>query len=1733
MVNLVLPALLNLVFAGAILLLINSFGVKEYSDMYAASVSRFLTSPWSESPTRTIKEVKGPKQVYSWLNNVFATQLYSEAFVNGDEHDYCTKSFPCVLGEGNAVTKDQCQTGLVVGADGCPSYIEETASCCEPCTEDCADVTISTRTYDITNTTRVTDLSENCMDELPAWLDHLTEWDRDGGPDPPPDPLPPFIFCPERMSTVDTDVATFKAEMVERPLMVARYNRVIMGRLTLKRMQIVPHKSLAFKHGYSYQFKTSHLFYDNYNLISENTTDFGTSESSVYQNNGGYRGRGGFVKYLDFEKGEMALRSTFAELQAEGWFDLAQATLTLDLIFYNGNVNKFLHVTFAFQHTAAGQTSFFVHAVPLDLSLHDFGRARTYTRIVTYFILACLFIFFLKDEITDMTAAPTEYFTNYLKVISLSALLMFFVTLIVYCQLVLTHEYITLEFPLPDQDFEQHKRIEEYDQLVYLGYMQDLFFSCLSFLWLLFMWRVIVIGTSLVPDMSIVFATLRSILPNLFAWFALLVVFWAGFTISYHYIFGVRSYQFSEPYLASLTTLRMMCGQTMFEDMQQGDPNYATLLFIGFHLWFLIIFQMMYSIVILGYGLEKKDAENSGDGVEKQPFHKICANLKEFVKGHLSPLTRLLSILDQLVGSSDAGTGRINADEIAKLRDKRQEKPRLRTVRYEQKHAIKIEKDILLREEPPAYRTGRMHYIVDYMEPEGQAESHNVRKGFRLIGYKAAALALDCSKFREPETFDKAYNKSTKKMLQIIGENLKEDDNFGPAPSIDLLFEGDSKKVTFNCASFLVFWALFVIWATFVCRVLTSYELNAIQANSLRGPAWYEYNRMRVVDYDRITRMSSVPLWLRNAVIEKNFECYGSIYNTSEACADHLDDMVRPDWVLFANQIQVSSPLYLEYDGGIEGAAGEDATIPAHGGYSIGYVPGEDTVTVTEAQRVADYNIGVHYNSHLRLTLQLPCFEKNTRDRWEAGYPYVLSSAIAKKNCMFHGCMQEAILEAEATNSPCLNRYGEERPQLRYFDGSWSKMTYRYTEESSFAGRGGIVAGFGNTKQEARIILTALTEDNLFAEATSVAMEIVTYNGNYKLFTYTTAKFAVDETGLLEKHLDTITYPLELFTQGSLEGSSAGQRLAFVFAVFGIILLYMLFFIWRMMVDIYVQYKISSKMYHHIFQMPFDYIVEDAWNVVEIASLCLTAGVICQLFIYQSYKPDIKLKPPWFVESWTIDYKPSGVAERDQPPDTFDDHAYVGQSWRLLVALIALASMSLALNALKYMNFAASLRLSMMTFGSAAAELLSMTIIICLMLYGFVVMFNLRFGVQFHRFGTPTESLSELFIWICGDFHIDDLVRSVPAYVLCIFPFFVILFILLTTMFLAAVVYKWETTRMDARDPSVVNELYRVYDFLFPKKLEDTGDSAREATQMDGKYWMGCSILQQLPKLQEDGRIIEVRHHGDSAAEAQRAEHSRTAKRIEADGYGHNGQASLRKPELSTKNIELVFRRVHMEIASQLCRKVYVEEEDEDDYGGGVGELDEHALEEDRPPRAGDTGSAGQGMVAEDEKALEGTITLPILDHEVKDDIKTDVQNKLQSQLNVDRNRDAQEFLLDALVTALEKTPVLAEVRDFFRLPPILYPKKPEEKKNFEESKQNMEIRLNHVLRWLEAESKLKHYALLKDQALARERVLKQQSLVLADYLEGLENSIEDLRKEIAELNSSTQNLRKHVTPLL
>jgi len=328
--------------------------------------------------------------------------------------------------------------------------------------------------------------------------------------------------------------------------------------------------------------------------------------------------------------------------------------------------------------------------------------------------------------------------------------------------------------------------------------------------------------------------------------------------------------------------------------------------------------------------------------------------------------------------------------------------------------------------------------------------------------------------------------------------------------------------------------------------------------------------------------------------------------------------------------------------------------------------------------------------------------------------------------------------------------------------------------------------------------------------------------------------------------------------------------------------------------------------------------------------------------------------------------------------------------------------------------------------------------------------------------------------------------------------------------------------------------------------------------KLDSDFWQKMSILRHLGNLDETGKILVTKAEektgwsklrsqvaGDDSPSKLEAGSAVALLDKEGDGMDaeaesemhHQGGFDFRQPDHQKKFLK-VFKKAHMEIASQMCRSVDTQRQD---MGAGVGILD---LEEGTGGHVAFAGmasnvSAASGAAANSQqRLLDADAATPqgeligIIEYPQPEQVADAIAAKLHKKLE-ESEHPAEEIWLDALVTVLEESRGLEKLQGFFLPMPMILPKKPEEWGNFNQKKMKMERRLDLFLQWLQAEARIKHYGFLKVQAESKERVLKQQSLVLTDYLETLDQQIESLQEHIKVLERKNAHMRSHVSPLL
>eukprot|EP00929_Paragymnodinium_shiwhaense_P112483 TRINITY_DN80741_c0_g1_i1.p1 TRINITY_DN80741_c0_g1~~TRINITY_DN80741_c0_g1_i1.p1 ORF type:complete len:1736 (-),score=254.35 TRINITY_DN80741_c0_g1_i1:79-5286(-) len=1704
----------------------------EAAEMFEAAIEPFRRKPFSSEPRRTMKDVSSGLDVKRWLDKVFVGELFADFPTNGESLDYCSEAYPCVLEEGFA-RANTCALNLVVGDRNCPSYMPAGTSCCEQCQgEHCQLWDVATKQLVLGNTTAVDDLSANCADDMPSWYEDLDGWiSEEASPSPPSSPQmkTDFQFCPERVPKISLNMETGQPTRTDRPLMLSQYNRVLMGRMTLKRVQINPNQSPKFINAYPATVKVGQIDAWSESEYGEDIEAFGINmegEPWRYQSGKGFNSAGGFVHMLQFTPASrIDLVGQIAKLDESGWFDLKQGSFVVDLLLFNGNTDMLMYVAFIFEHTFSGDTETGVHVSTIDVSLNalkPFGSV--FGRWLLYSVALVLFLFFVKEEWSDMSCDGVAYFSNFMSIIQVSCLLLFGYSILRYLMLVGSNSYVFLEFPFPE---DHGKTVDMFQDLVNLCMSMNELKAVLAFNTWLSIVRLVSLFASLAPSLGIVFNVIHAVRYHLIAYLAIFVIVTSGFAVCCHLLFGIRLKAYSSIWFAFLTTITQTLGDSGFEDMVSADATVGFCTHIFFQLVFVIVRQPLLSMIILGYAVEKQRVAKLSE-VDRHPLQHIIQLLVQQMWDATSFLRRyFVGIAQALVGQGGSGGNiRINYDLVARLRDKRPTRPRTRTVQYNAKgDATELvgmsdpSRDITLRADDPFYPNGLMQYYVEKTHEDGMAEEASVLPGYRLVGITARG-ALDNERFRDYDRYhglndfgeagekaSQSYNKNAKRIL----EDLK------TLPPVALHFEGPVKPYSIECVALLLFAGMFVSFATEICQIESSITVQKAMQGRVSHGEWYEYDPLRVSNFHDITSLRSIPSWLDN-LVDYEYHCVGRFHSDGDFCNPKTTEKIRDEWFLYSGPDNWAGEDTYHDSGGNLPLTSTPAAVE---GFSLGFAPltsparpEVSEVKVKESSRIEEYNTAVGRNNHIRLTIQVACFEENTKEAVAADYPFVLTPTILRTwGCSHEGCMKGMIKK----NARCLDSEGASR-DLRRIVGSRHNISYMYTDAGSYAGGGGIVIGFGATQAEAKEVMEILGQDlQLQSNLLSLVFEMIHYNGNQDLFAYSTAVFNMFHTGRLASEFRVIVFPMNLFANaGFLPYAIAG------YAGF------MLLFTFYMLADLLRQYRISKELQRPLYKFLLDWIHEDWWNAIDAASTVLNFYALYLFFAYltvdASYDPWSTKPLSSFTLSWAF---------RDEAnlatPDHFLRFHQVAELFETFQAQLAFSGLFLFLRIIKYFGAIPALRLMMDALGLAFREVFVIALIIVLQFIGFLIIFYTRYGVLFHdAYGSILDTASELFLYLCASFHITQLMDHSMTHFPAFFLIFLVLFEILFTTILAAIVYQWKVTRRDAQEMSLTRTTFKFLEAFQPAKApKDT----KKMVVLDKDFWQRCSVLHHLDRIDESGKVRHSDHHA-GGAEGER------------DGRGDEG-LSLAPAAVMVSRVAgtaesafaMILKKAHMEAASGRCRQIGAPlPRDDLDSGAGVGEMvdpDEAATPSRRNSNAAATAANAFITSLEDLGPDEDApLEIGIVEGEVDEERAGEIYRKLDLKLHEDAS-PVEEVWLDALVTVLEELGTLKALQQFFLPPPIIMPRKPQEWGHFAMKKVKMERRLDLFLRWLKEETTIMHLRYLKSCTAAKERVLKQQSLVLADYLGDVDRHISELDKDIKQLERRNSEMYAHASPLI
>mmetsp|Transcript_56330 Transcript_56330/g.134438 ORF Transcript_56330/g.134438 Transcript_56330/m.134438 type:complete len:1649 (+) Transcript_56330:89-5035(+) len=1644
----VMPVLLSLCFALAFLAFTFLQETDVSAEMFQAAGARFLNAPWRQYPKSVIYDVHGPRDVHLWLENVFINQLYMERAENGNDEAYCTKSNPCRLGEGNANLDSECAGSLVAGEGNCPSHMGSRKGCCQQCVgAACPMHVYETKDRNLTANTSVLDLSANCADTIPAWLSFLTGWKKPALLEED-DPVN-ISFCPERVG-----------KPAARGLMVGRFNQALMGRISLKRRKMVQSTSPVYSNAYGKVMAAWRTNAYSNNPSEEDTSSFGNIKRYHYKQDAGFRRAGAFEEILDFEAPKKVNMRKITSMQREGWFNLQQGSLVVEIMLWNGNVELLSHIAFIFEHGFSGKSKVSVSVSSLAFNVHDFGVVSTYFRLTIYVVIVVCFVFFFRAQLEDMSADYKAYFSEPMGYIHLALFFLCAYVIGSYLAIVLSYPFLNFRLPMAVTEFQDIAELTMNNQDLKVAISVT---TCLLFL------QAVAECCSILPQLRLLVDSVGRMSNYLVTFFAIFFVMIFGFSLAGMFEFGQKLNQFNNISHSILTVVEMIRGKANYQGIVDADPQFGDAYFLFFHFFFLIFAQYLLTILMTGYLKERKRLAES-EQVET-PLRRILRSVKSALQHASANIrSRLLSLQQIFFGAGGGAASKtVDYEQVARLRDKRATQPIIRNVVYEKRPGsdqddLDISEDVFLRASEPFYPDGMMHYYVDGTATDGFAQDYKVQ-GFRLVGIFSKGN-YDREKFRSQEHFENKYKRSPQEILKEISN--------GDSLPVRLEFQGRVKPFSCECITLAFFCCIFLIFTLQVSRVPDSFSLAQIHRLAIAGPEWKEYRPTRIVDFRNVTLApGSFNSWMHKAIFEGEMGCVGKIDDNRNCILSNENQdgsgFVRQNWQLY---IESSSPeLQLKLSALPELAEQSLSFAPPASTEGMGMSFGpKQTAAVDVDVRLRTWNVGVMPKNQVRIILQIPCFQPVTNTRFNADYQYKLDPKM--KDCANQDCMGEIISQQQT----CHTFEGELR-NVSYMTGAYSGIDHRYTS----IGAKGIVLGLGGTPQEAETVWNILKRDQL--SPVSMVLEYVTYNGNMDMFTHTRVKFQLQGTGLLTRQIELVVFPLNVFNMGLT--SFAAEKTATNRALFVIYLIAALLFLCLVLRDLFIQLKLTSlERAWYIFL--YDFFVEDMWNAVDVLCIVVNAFVIHSIFSYLLIDGVFNLRDGF--QSWTLDFSFPDTATVDTV-DPFTEFGRAADLYSSFETLSALSGLFLLLRFAKYFRCVASLRLVLATLGAALHELVNISAVMIIVLLAVVLMMHNRFGMIFPRYGTLTSSSQSMFFFLTGYFDTADLYEFSPLFLLMVMVFFQVAFLLILNLFVSAIIFRWKDTRRDAEEFSISGffRLMKEHLNIFkPNKGGSRAEEDRSLQKLDAEFWSKMGILRHLERLDESGKIVPV--------ESEKVREDEVSKEENSEDEGEQRD--------DLERFVTIFKKAHMEIASQMTRD--------------VGEVE-------------DEGSLEKLVLVAFDDSQE---TLGIIEEPQNRNTMEYISTKMNQELE-HAERPAQEIWLDALITVLEEAQALRKLQKLFIPMPMIQPKKAHEWQLFHQKKIRMERRLNSFLRWLQEEARVQHYQYVREMAVSKERVLKQQSLVLMDYLETLDKQIEKLQQEIQRLEKKNSSMRAHVSPLL
>ncbi len=382
------------------------------------------------------------------------------------------------------------------------------------------------------------------------------------------------------------------------------------------------------------------------------------------------------MEYFHPEFSVSKAKNVLIDMKANNWFDKTKlSSFVAELMLYNGNVEKFIHVSFIFEVRANGQVETKMEISPFVVSLYS-NDFVNYFRMFLELCVVGLFVFFVIQEISSLTDGVIQYITKPLSWISMASLLMCFICMCFYITYVTSHEFQSIRIPLPplvggEMSYDRLDAINALQFLSERSYMVGVIAAvniCTIFI------RCVALLASVSPNLGLVVKSLAQGQDSFVCFFFIFALMFLSFALAAHINFGSNIEEFSTLAKALLECLKMVMGDVNFTNLEQNalQPVFLRFWFVIFmSAFYLVLVNVFLSIIVASFNKEMRHLK------ELIELHGEIDSLQKFISDSIKWIASQFTFLNKLKMLTSIKSGasgkKINFEMVNRLRAKKRQ----------------------------------------------------------------------------------------------------------------------------------------------------------------------------------------------------------------------------------------------------------------------------------------------------------------------------------------------------------------------------------------------------------------------------------------------------------------------------------------------------------------------------------------------------------------------------------------------------------------------------------------------------------------------------------------------------------------------------------------------------------------------------------------------------------------------------------------------------------------------------------------------------------------------------------------------------------------------------------------------------------------------------------------------------------------------------------------------------